>query len=324
LTNEQVDRSQTSEPGPEQAGGTAPPVSEGLDRGDEYVHLPLGHGLNQEEAADVTRASRTILVLVCGPHRSGKTTLISSIYEKFGEGSYAGQLFAGSLTLMGLEQRCFKGRTSSLSAAPETDRTSIDDPRNFMHLRVRSEGREGRPRDLLLPDMSGELFEAAAHISAECKKLDVLLRADRISVLVDGGDIKDRARRHQARALTDSFFRRCVENEMFTVSSVVDLVFTKWDLVSGADDEADIESFATGILEQIRATYLRKVKTIEAFRVAARPLVAGTLPFAHGLDELFKAWLDCGDKSIERLEDGTTIDSDRIFDLVADRWDGQS
>ena len=117
---------------------------------------------------------------------SGKTTLLTSMYESFQDAPFGGYEFAGSATLPGFEQRCHEGRIESEGLGAHTLRTPAAVGASFLHLRLRTEDESREFSDLLLSDISGELFDRAKDSTDECKALSFLRRADRLVLLLDG------------------------------------------------------------------------------------------------------------------------------------------
>ena len=86
---------------------TNPPVSEGArpvgdpglpDSGPTSVALSHGSELTLSEASTHARELTTRVVVLAGPVESGKTTILTSLYESFRKGPVAGHRFAGSAT----------------------------------------------------------------------------------------------------------------------------------------------------------------------------------------------------------------------------------
>src|SRR5437764_3929798 len=68
-----------------------------------FVPLPSGESLSELEATSVAAEAPTRVVILAGPAASGKTTILTSIYESFLEAPFANFLFAGSITLVAFE-----------------------------------------------------------------------------------------------------------------------------------------------------------------------------------------------------------------------------
>src|SRR5688572_22970922 len=77
-----------------------------LDDAFDMVELPDGLAFTPVTAARITANRLTRVIVVAGDRDSGKTTLVSALFDKFQEGPFAGYLFAGCRTLRGLERRC--------------------------------------------------------------------------------------------------------------------------------------------------------------------------------------------------------------------------
>lgn len=279
----------------------------------DLVSLYPGDYLGLEETLSVTRANPTTVVLVAGPVGSGKTTLFASLYTLFQQGPFAGQLFTGSRTLLAFERVCFPSRIDSDRAVPDTERTSTGDGERFLHLGLVPEASRTPRRDLLLPDVSGEVFRDVEDSDDACRKLTLLKRADHLALLVDAGLLADPGRRQAARASADNFLRRCVEAGMLGRTSVVDVVFSKWDLFIAANGD---EEFLEETRRQIDDSYLGALGRLRFLKVAARPAMA-ILPFASGLAELLKGWLETTPVHAEPIVDKLP-DNSRSFDRFAD------
>src|SRR4051794_8869948 len=65
----------------------------------EWVELPSGEALSEQEAEETMKVSPTKVVLVAGENDAGKTSLLCGVYEQYLKGDFAGYRFAGSRTL---------------------------------------------------------------------------------------------------------------------------------------------------------------------------------------------------------------------------------
>src|SRR4051812_14264762 len=75
------------------------------------------HALTVREASRLAAARRPTVVVLAGTVSSGKTTLITSFYERFARGPIGPMKFAGSLTLPGFEARA-RGLRPQLGVKP--------------------------------------------------------------------------------------------------------------------------------------------------------------------------------------------------------------
>ena len=75
------------------------------EKGRNYVSIASGDLLTIDEANDVLCESVSRVITVIGPHDSGKTTFILSLYNAFQHSTFGDWSFGGSFTLPAFEQR---------------------------------------------------------------------------------------------------------------------------------------------------------------------------------------------------------------------------
>src|SRR5260370_42496305 len=100
------------------------------------VTLPSGKGLTFSEGDAITRRSHSRVVLLAGTAKSGKTTLLSSLYLLFHRKPIVGYLFAGCETFVGFEERNYYVEILSGLARPTMERTVVSE---LLHLSLRNE-----------------------------------------------------------------------------------------------------------------------------------------------------------------------------------------
>jgi hypothetical protein len=265
---------------------------------EKLIELPPGTDLTPEFGAAVTAASLTRLVLIAGEAESGKTTLLSTIYEKFNEAPFANLLFAGSSTLVGWEQRCHLSRVASGAEKAETERTQGLNQR-LLHLRVREQNLKEPVQDILFTDLSGEVFKLIRDSTSECQRLGMLKRADHIVLMLDGKKIANSATRHEALNNGMALLRSCVDARMIGPQSFVDVVFSKYDLVkAGADGTMAFLQFAK---ERITSRFEGGLGRLRFHNVAARPESASGIDFGFGIADLLSAWVQDSPYFVSRL-----------------------
>ena len=260
------------------------------DGGDSTVFIGSAGHLVTEDTADITRSSLARVVVLAGPAKSGKTTLLTSIYECFQEGPFAAMLFAGSNTLQGLERRCHLSRTASKREEADTERTKHTYENHYLHLKVRPEIGASL-LDVLLTDLHGERFRLARDSEDECRKLTVTRRADHIAVLVDGERLADLRTRTRTFQETRSLIRSLIDSDMVGRRTRIQIVFSKWDVVKQHAELKAIAEFVRRAEETARTEFELRLGGLEIFKIAARP-VGTALPFAFGLADLFKNWVN--------------------------------
>lgn len=258
-----------------------------------WIEQPTGLALTTEEANDVTVSNATRVIMLAGPSASGKTTLLATLYQQFLEGPYAGYLFAGSATLHGFEQRCSMARTSSDLQSPDTGHTSLSDGIKFLHLKVRKEGGQESIRDLLITDWSGEVFQLAKNSTEYCRSLTVLPRCDHVAIVVDGSQLAMVDGRHRAQADANMLLQRFLDSGMVGQKHLVDVIFTKWDIVKSSESTTDYEDFISNLQETFENQHGARVGRLQFRRVAARPTeITSGVTDGFGLDGLFRSWVE--------------------------------
>ena len=265
----------------------------------KFINLPTGSGLDFAEAKAVTAAKRTQVIVVAGPPDCGKTTLVTSIYETFQWQAFGNHLFVASQTLPGFERRCFFSRTASGRREPDTARTPLGNAK-YLHLGLCPEGSSGNSVDVLFTDVSGESFRHACDSSEECRQLVFLERADHLALLIDGEKLAAPKTRWSAGQDVASLLQAFLDNQMLSASTRVWVLFSKWDFIVRSPDDAAVEIIVGDIEHEFRERFGQRVRELCFARVAARPR-NGTLPFAFGVEDMFKTWL-IDDPSDQQLD----------------------
>lgn len=267
----------------------ATPPTEDAQKEVAAVVLPDGRALTSAAALDITRARRSTVIVLAGEAESGKTTLLVSLYQCFQHGPFAGYDFAGSRTLIGLEERCHYSRIASGRAVADTERTFLGRPEHLVHLRLRRRQDADPERDLLMTDLAGETFRRIRDDTSECKAVPLLSRADRLAVVLDGEKLA--SLRHRQTALADArqLLRSCIESQVLPASASIDIVVTKWDLI--AVSGANAEEFAAEAGERVGEVIGERQAATPFVRTAARSSRPNETPTGLGLDELIQRWM---------------------------------
>lgn len=268
--------SQLAEP-TAQASGSA------SGRAADLIALRTAEALAPDTTYELTRATVVRVIICAGEHDCGKTTLLASLYDVFQEGAIGDLNFAGSNTLHGFEQRCHTARTASGLEEPKTERTKPGEGFRFLHLRLWSEATEVTT-DLLLGDMSGELYRNLRDSSDECKKYAFMRRADHFIALLDGEKIANGLQAHAFGNL-QALVRALLDAGVLGAHSLVTLLTTKWDLL---ESSVEHEALLAEMEERFRKSFALRVKEITYSRVAARPKT-GDGPV--GLEGLLMRWV---------------------------------
>lgn len=260
------------------------------------VILHSGEALTIAESRDITRARETSLVVVAGSPGSGKTTLVASLFHCFQRGPFAGFMFAGSDTCVGLDRRCFLGRTISRGIAPDMERTKVGTEQRLIHFRVRPEDLSSKSKDILITDISGEEYEEIRHSMDECRKFGLFRRADHLVILVDGERIANPGQKHAAKVEAEQFMGFLSDAGHFDGRCNVHLLIAKCDLIT----EDSAKRFAQRMKEEIVRRFSDKVASLSVGDIAARPLrETPTVALGHGLSEPFVSWSERPGETID-------------------------
>ncbi len=263
-----------------------PDRSEGIDQ----VELPAGEALSVSEVDDFLRWRPVTLIAIVGDRDSGKSTLLASLYGRFLQGPFASHLFAGSRTLVALEQKSHFSRIESGLTQPDTARTSISEGLRFIHLALAPQASTETRVDLMLSDRAGETYRNARSNSALIPDLIEVKKANRVILILDGGRIADPPQRAGAMQAVRQSFRALSDGGVLNASAIVQVVTTKIDLLLDHADKALIDTQLTNFRNQLTSDFGGRVAEITFWDVAARDPRA-SLPPAFGLENLLLDWV---------------------------------
>lgn len=243
----------------------------------DFVSTPSGLELDGEGASAILRRDWARVIILAGGVKSGKTTLIASLYQQFQNGPFASHNFAGSETLHAWERYCHPSRTASMASQADTDRTRLEPNFVFVHLRLRPFNADGAATDYLFSNVSGELFEAMRDNPEECARAGSLSRADRFLLLLDGDKLASPDTRASVIADARTLVRRLLDTGALGAAVPIDLLASKWDQVA----KAGVEPILTEILDRLVSalrTHSTPPQSVAWYRLAARPATAEQAP----------------------------------------------
>jgi len=249
---------------------------------EETEPLHSGRALTLEEATQVRRAHPTAVVVPIGEVRIGKTTLLAALFEGLGAVAAGGWSFAGSLSLMGFEERSHFAMVASGRRETDTPRTSINTSEVLLHLALLDP--EGARQDVLLADVSGEHAEGLRLHDDAGDYTRLLSAATCVLLMVDGKQLAAPAKRHAELTRARTLFQAIQQNELLPDGVPVLLVATKWDLCS------KVESEVTPLLQNLVGRIREKGVASDVLRVSARPATSeaakGSDPFGVLLERV--------------------------------------
>ncbi|NJD29386.1 MAG: hypothetical protein FIA92_13950 [Chloroflexi bacterium] len=233
------------------------------------------------------------VIVLAGPVDSGKTTLVASVYELLQDGPFGGYGFAGSRTLMALEERCHEGRVASGLEVPKTRRTASTEVGDLIHLSVSTTSPGGGTRrQILVNDVTGERFAALVEHPAGASSMPVLARADRVQVVVDGAAVFDRATRDRFAYKAEVLARTMVDHAQLRPGTLIDAVVTKLDLMTKRSEVETAEGIAKRILDRLPET--RRGQLVVT---CARSATPGRTATGTGVDAALALW--AGDVAVQ-------------------------
>lgn len=153
----------------------------------EKPSLPRSGTLGLTETGALMATRYVNVIGVVGLPNAGKTASIVSLYLMLAHGSLDGFSFAGSSTLMALEEISRGARRWSDGTPTEmTLHTEVADDRQagFLHLRLRRDI-DNKKFDVVVPDIPGEWTRSLID-SGEAHRFDFLKSAEVVWLMVDG------------------------------------------------------------------------------------------------------------------------------------------
>lgn len=256
----------------------------------ERVSLDTGDALTPDEVEQFLRWRAATFITIIGDSHSGKTTLIYALYDRFLKGTFAELGFVGSRTLVALERRSHHARVDSGRTTPETAHTSLQDGLRYFHFAIAPNGRPEKRIDLLLSDRSGEIYRRARNNSTVVEGLSEIPQANRIVLLLDGHRVSDPIERNGAIQSARQTLRVFLDNGAIDSTSIVQVVTTKFDLITASSDAQEIGDALTAFHERLTTDFAYRLKILSFHNIAARDPTTTFAP-AHGLDVLLKDWV---------------------------------
>lgn len=280
------------------------------------VPLPSGEALTPAEVDRFLLWRPARFVTIVGEADSGKTTLICALYDRFLRGGFAGHLFGGSRTLVGLEKKSHHARIDSGRVAPDTLRTSISDGLKYFHFSLLSNEDMQSRVELMLSDRAGEQYQKARNNSGVVSELIEVKKAQHVSLLMDGGRIADPVHRSGAMQSVRQTLLAFLDGGALSEISRVQVVTTKVDLLAEAPGKQALDT----LLEQFRTGLQRdfggRLGELSFWEVAARDPHGGFLP-AYGVEQLLASWCASTPTALTRAPLQIALDTE--FDRLLSR-----
>jgi hypothetical protein len=230
-------------------------------------------------AAPVGR--RLGVVALVGVPESGKTTLLSSLYECVRRGLAPDLCFAGSETIRGFEERCHLSRLASMRSSPDTPHTAMQ--LRMLHLGILLQCPAERV-ELFMADRRGEQFQDLLDRPNSLGRFPEVKRGHSVAFLLDGDHLVDGGKREGAISKIQRLAMAL--NQLGDQPGAVQLVVTKTDKIQGHANESHIRSRVDAVSAKLERMFDDGVRYTLHF-VAARKLEDPT----NGLSALLSEWL---------------------------------
>ena len=268
----------------------APAVNdeESADGHIESIQLSTADTLTPSEASGLLRAGDARVIAILGPLGSGKTSLIASLYDLFQAGPIAEIEFSRSQTLHAFEHACHDARSASRRAEPDMTRTPRGGVR-FYHLDIGG-GAAGHVLTLIIGDRSGEEYREVANDASSASSFSEVVRADSLTVLIDGERLLHTGARHNLRSEIILMLQALHDGDGLRCGSRLALVLTKLDAVQDSTYAERVDSDFNSLLSHLREQFGEILSAIEPYRIAASPK-NDTMTRGTGVPDLLSFWL---------------------------------
>jgi hypothetical protein len=281
---------------------TRPEGPAAVNRG---LRLPDAEALSVTAAQAILRNQACSVIAIIGPHDSGKTSLIGSIYDLFQRGPVGGYAFAGSSTLHSFERACHDSRTTSNREEPHMERTGTGEA-TYFHLDL-VQGKSQSKRAALFANRAGEDYMDTHSDPDLAKTFAELRRSDTLTLLADGMKLLDDSERHLVREDICQSIRAFYEAGQTRTWQRLAVVLTKVDAVRGNQEKCErVLRHFDSIVMDVREQFLNDFVEIEAFQVAASPKNE-TAERGEGMVELLNYWMSAPGRSHIKVSSTMTL-----------------
>lgn len=248
--------------------------------------LPTGSALKALDTYPITASEKSFFVVIMGAIGSGKTTLITSIYQLFLREELSDDFFfAGSKTLMAFEERAYYTRINCDGVVSETARTPRGLTDNILHIRL--ENRHTKEfLNLLLSDFSGEDYDSvSANPIAAKESFSIVKSATSLIVLLDGCKIANLRTRYSEVQKAIHILRTFYDSKLIRTNAEILLALSKYDVIKGSDED-ELETYVDSIIDEF-SEQLPCLKTqFKIIKIAAMPNSEDKVPIGYGISEM--------------------------------------
>ena len=255
-----------------------------LGQVDQDTLLTGPDALTSRDAEEILARGPGQVIVWAGERDSGKTTLTLEFYEHHRRPDPETR-FAGSETLLALEERVHPSRAASERVTAFTERTEMDpEGRDLLHLAV-VPPQESAGRHLLFADIPGEVFRELRDNQLSPDDVPLLARADKLGLCIDGRRLAHPETRPTVASFVRQFLARLDDHDLPHKGTRLALVLTMFDELEASGRPAlDYWDARKGLLlEEVR----RRDPEAELLVTASRPATSNG---AVGMADLTR-WL---------------------------------
>ncbi len=281
------------------------------------IALPSGEALNIHDIEKMILRHKIKLVSIIGDRKSGKSTLIGTLYDKFSDGTFGSYAFSGSRTLVGFDKLSFYTRAESGVKEPDTIRTSIEEGLKFFHLELTDSSTWDSKSHLVISDRAGEVYKDARANTNLLSELNEIRMCLTLVILLDGEMIVDIAKKNNAFAAVRQTLRALSDIGAIGSSSNVQIVASKFDLVVKHANSAELIKQVNHFTAKLETEYAGKFAELSFWKIAARDPSHNT-DLGHGLDSLLNDWMSKKRTQIKQSIPAPIIEGSE-FDMLLHR-----
>lgn len=287
---------------------------------DSVQELNTGEVLEYEDIYLIAATEESYSIALLGGIGSGKTTLITSLYQMFLVPDKERRIvFGGSKTLQAFEERAFYTRTKGRSSNPLTPRTQLGSLKDLLHLRVYLTD-SNEHINLFLTDSSGEEFQSiSGNTEIASRDFPIIRLAKHISIVLDGEKLAAIRQRYAEIQRGIQLLKTFIDADSLRRDASISIIVTKYDLFKCKTISSQDE-----LSSQIKSEFLEQIPEIEGrltlFVTAAMPNEEGFVDQGYGLRDLLThyvmSWREDG-RDINR--ESKMWNTNSQFDLWKDR-----
>jgi hypothetical protein len=257
-----------------------------------------GRELDLSEISFVTNRYKSDTVILIGESECGKTTILATLFDLLQSKPFNGYHFAGSLTQLGFEERCYMARCASKGTIPETPKTTSGTFK-FLHIALKVDLTEINAMHFLLSDISGETFRDATASSSLMSSLSILRHVKHLIFIIDGAKLADFRQRESAIFLSEQFIQRALDTNIFDKTTVLKIIVSKFDLLK---DNKKFD-FETKIIKHFNSKFANQLGKLSFLKIAVRPLQnEDDFSLGDGLKALLDEWCTPRPISLTKIE----------------------